>query len=56
MVLISSERLAEVLLMNTHNTCFCRQIKKKIYIEAIQMFGVNMTFISLSEVKKIYIS
>ena len=26
------------------------------YIEDIQVFGVNMSFISLSEVKKIYIS
>ena len=28
----------------------------KKYIEDIQVFGVNMSFISLSEVKKIYIS
>ena len=27
-----------------------------LYIEVIQVFGVNMSFISLSEVKKIYIS
>ena len=26
------------------------------YIEDIQVFGVNMSFISLSEVKKLYIS
>ena len=26
------------------------------YIEDIQVFGVNMSFISLSEVKKFYIS
>ena len=26
------------------------------YIEAIQVFGVNMSFISLSEVKNFYIS
>ena len=29
---------------------------KKEYIEDIQVFGVNMSFISLSEVKKKYIS
>ena len=30
--------------------------KYRKYIEDIQVFGVNMSFISLSEVKKIYIS
>ena len=34
----------------------CEQIKKQKYIEDIQVFGVNMSFISLSEVKKFYIS
>ena len=31
-------------------------IAARKYIEDIQVFGVNMSFISLSEVKKFYIS
>ena len=42
--------------------CFSALLKSDImtymvtYIEDIQVFGVNMSFISLSEVKKFYIS
>ena len=42
------------------NSCLYRICKKNIfcskYIEDIQVFGVNMSYISLSEVKIFYIS
>ena len=45
------KRLCKALLGGTQNIHLYEKVRKQL-IEDIQMFGVNMTFISSSEVKK----
>ena len=52
---VSTSQLSQVLSFTQLQCEYCQSHRTVKYIEDIQVFGVNMSFISLSEVKKNFI-